>query len=61
MCRIAVAAARELDVDQALQLTVDGLPDELLELGTVRGDELGDSLVDRADAHSASLRCAPPY
>src|SRR5262245_40273507 len=51
---VAVAAALELDVDQALELAVDGLADELLELWAVRGDELRDSLVDRA--HGTSLR-----
>jgi hypothetical protein len=51
---VAAATARELDVDQPLELAVDGLADELLELRTVRCDKLGDSLVD--PVHDASLR-----
>ena len=55
---VAVAATLKLDVDQTLELAVDGLAHELLELGTVRCDELSDSLIDCACVHIASVRPA---
>jgi hypothetical protein len=60
---MTVAAAFELGVDERLELAVDCGPHDLLELASVRADELVDPLVDRtAEVHQSSLRrsCVPP-
>jgi hypothetical protein len=54
--RLGAVACAELLLDELGELAVDGLADELLELGAARGDELSDSLVDRASVHKPSLR-----